>query len=181
MGELSTCSLCTLCLPLCSAEHCSLYLTSVWIRHWEAANISVNTKHSALFPHIHTHTNTHDQLSAILNLCQPDWRHFVCSREWWSVFGLCACVRLFLYNPAVFLQNSCFYRDLKLWRATSCLWLSDWNQACTQTGTAGAASGEMLGNMALFWWLRLSQFPSLAVLLISWLPARYFLYLPDAY
>lgn len=43
------------------------------------------------------HARTHSQLSAILNLCLPDWKHFVRSFEWRHVFSLCVCMCEFLY------------------------------------------------------------------------------------
>ncbi len=66
--RMQTWSLRSLYLPPSSAQHCSLYLTSVWIRHWDAANFSGNTKHSALLPP-HTHTHTRTQATN----CRPFW------------------------------------------------------------------------------------------------------------
>jgi len=111
-------------VPLSSAEHSGLYLTSVWILRWDAADFSVDRKHSALFPHTHTHT--HDQQSAILNLRLADWRHFVCSSEWRPVSGLCASVS-FHTITACLCTNSCIKKKYlnceKLFSASS-VWLN---------------------------------------------------------
>lgn len=102
-------------LSVSSLEHCSLYLMSVWICHWDAASFSVNTKHSTLFPPTHTRV----QLSAILKLRLPDWRHFVCGFEWQPVFGLHA-VHKHTITVCLWI-NSCIYKGcdfmfLNVWK-----------------------------------------------------------------
>ena len=71
---------------LLGAEQRSLYLTSVWIRHWDAANISVNTN-----THSHTHTNTHAHTHTSVG-------HFGSPFVWVEAF----CVQLWMMAPVWF-------------------------------------------------------------------------------